>query len=246
MVTPKNLLTYLYSPSEAFTKTKTLTASIKRERKNLPSLCAESLTLPGIFMVLCSILVIGCYLVAAPHFAAAAERVPLKIAVLPFAIHSHWVDDSTIDSLESRLEREFHVPLNGTLHAVEYIGESESTAALDKVMATLRQTKRKVKLKEAMQPLAEELGADIVICPSVSQFYEYTSMAWEGLVLHSCASLELIGYERFTGQPFAKRATRRYNDTLSTWGQASYLAKDCLESMLAELSLKQKISKYIY
>lgn len=57
--------------------------------------------------------------------AAAAERQPLRVAQYPLVVQSSWQEPGleVTDELEGQIDRALHVPLNGTLHRVEYLPE---------------------------------------------------------------------------------------------------------------------------
>ena len=178
----------------------------------------------------------------------AAERVPLRVARLPLMVQSWQVPDrDTMKDLETKVDRALHVPLNGTLHAVEYLPAAECERALENVMTELRGANRKAKLKDAMKPLAEMLRADLVVCPVLRSYSQYTTLSWSwnhGPILHSTASVELAGYERATDQVFDKKFSKSFTDESSAWGSASALAKDCMDHVIEEAGLRERISKW--
>ena len=180
--------------------------------------------------------------------AFAAERVPLRVARIPLILQGWQVpSEETLDALETKLDRALHVPLNETLHAIEYLPETECENALNDVMAELQRTNRKAKLKDAMKPLAEKLQADIVICPLLKRYDQYTTMGghWNrGLILHSTASIELAGYERATDQVFDKKFGKSYHDDYSSWGTASALAKECMDHVIEEAKIHDMTAKW--
>ena len=108
---------------------------------------------------LCLIMV----LLLVPQAAAAAERVPLRIARLPVQVRCNTADAEAVNRIEIRLDQIMHVPLNGTLQAVKEIPGAQVAAAMDEVMAQLRQMHPRVKWQDAMKPLADKLQADLVV-----------------------------------------------------------------------------------
>ena len=89
----------------------------------------------------------------------AAERTPLRVAQFPLLIHSYMTPTQDVhDRLEKLVDRSLHVPLNGTLKAVQYIPEKECWAALEDAR---NEAVGKVKLKDLMRPVAEKLKADL-------------------------------------------------------------------------------------
>jgi hypothetical protein len=80
-----------------------------------------------------------------------------------------------------------HVPLNDTLQVVKEIPGAQVEAALDEVLAQLQQTHKRVKLQDAMKPLADKLQADLVVCPVLNNYEQWTEMSW-GWNIHSCCT----------------------------------------------------------
>ena len=192
--------------------------------------------------VFLSLLIFTC----SPVFAA--ERVPLRVARIPLILQGWQIpDDATLNALETKLDRALHVPLNGTLHAMEYLPETECENALDNILTELRKTNRKAKLKDAMKPLAEKLEADNVVCPVLRRYDQYTGIGWawnRGLMLHSTASVELAGYERATDRVFDKKFGKSYHDDYSSWGTASALSKECMDHVIQEANLHDMTAKW--
>ena len=178
----------------------------------------------------------------------AEVRAPLRIARIPIILQGWQVPDAdTLAALETKLDRALHIPLNDTLHAMEYLPEAECMAALEQVMSDLRQRNRRVKLKDAMKPLAEVLRADIVVCPVLRDYWQYTGMSWNwnrGLILHSAASVELAGYERATDRVFDKEYDKSYHSDYSSWGTADALAGECMDHVIQEAGLHDMTAKW--
>lgn len=173
--------------------------------------------------------------------AQAAERTPLRVARLPLVIRSYMQPDAkTIERLETKIDRALHVPLNDVLNAVEFLPEGECEEAFADVFAELKKNKRKAKLKEAMQPLAEQLNADIVVCPVLTDFDERIYMGgWDmGLRIDSNAGVEIAGYDKRTGETFDKSRYRHYHDDYGTRGMAAYLAEECMDRAIDDAKLR--------
>ncbi len=187
-------------------------------------------------------------LIMLPSFVSAEERAPIRVARIPIIVQDGYVpDNDTLEALETKLDRALHIPLNDTLHAVEYLPEKECEAALAGILTEMNRTSRKVKLKDAMKPLAEKLQADIVICPVLEHYYQYSYASWNwnhGTILHSSAAIELTGYERATDQVFRKSFSKSYHDDYSSWGAASTLAKECMDHVIQETGIHSMITKW--
>ena len=178
---------------------------------------------------------------------ASAEEHLARIARIPIILQTSQIPDrETMASLETKLDRALHIPLNNTLQVAEYLPEAECVAALDSVLAEMEKTGRKVKLKDAMKPLADKLQADIVVCPVLLRYgqYRYISINWDhGTIICSTASVELTGYERATDQVFHKKFGKSFRDEYSPWGTADALANECMDHVIDETGIHGMITK---
>ena len=175
---------------------------------------------------------------------------PLRLARVPLIVRSSYAGADVQEMLEDRLDLALHVPLNDTMHYVEELPQSEVEEALQDVLADLSQGKKRVKIKDAMQPLAEKLDADLVVCPVLTDYYEIVFYGgWDGwnsgdtIRLESFAGLELNGYDRAEDKNFSKATSRFYHDSYSSYGRASYLAKDALESLIQETDVNRRVTR---
>ena len=141
----------------------------------------------------------------------------LRLARVPLIVRSSYADDEVENLLEDRLDRALHVPLNDTMHYVEELPASDVEAALDEVLADLKKEKRRVRMKDAMQLLAEKLDADLVVCPVLTDYREiifYGGGGWDwdsvadSMILESRVGLELDGYDRTTQENFSEATSR--------------------------------------
>ncbi len=126
------------------------------------------------YLILCALLSLFLCLISSVAFAATNEPPkPLRLARVPLVVRAYSADAEVEDIIENRLDLALHVPLNDTMHYVEEIPQSEVESALNDVLADLKTKHRRVKMKDAMQPLAEKLDADLVVCPVLTTYYEY-------------------------------------------------------------------------
>jgi len=180
--------------------------------------------------------------------AMAADRVPLRVARVPIVLQGGRIpEDETIDALETRLDRALHVPLNQTLHAVEYLPEAECERVLRAVWEERKKTNGRASLEEVMQIWAETLEADIAVCPVLTEYDEYSYFGWSwrrGTFLSSRARIVLYGYDRSSGKPFQKSWGRNYHGESSTQGSASVLALECMDKVIADAGLREMISRW--
>lgn len=182
-----------------------------------------------------------------PTVEAAEEHSLARMARIPIILQSARIpDEETMASLETKLDRALHIPLNNTLPVAEYIPEAECVAALESILAEMERSGRRAKLKDAMKPLADRLQADIVVCPVLERYdqYSYMSFSWHrDTVIYSTAAIELSGYERATDQVFHKKYGKSYNDEYSSWGTAETLANECMDHVIDEAGLRTMVSK---
>lgn len=182
-----------------------------------------------------------------PAAEAAEEHSLARIARLPIILQTSQIPDrETMESLETKLDRALHIPLNKTLQVAEYLPEAECEAALKSVLAEMERTGKRVKLKDAMKPLADKLQADIVVCPVLTSYnqYSYISFNWNhGNIICSTASVELAGYERASDQAFHKEFGKSFRDEYSPWGTADALANECMDHVIEETGLHSMVTK---
>ena len=178
----------------------------------------------------------------------------LRLARVPLIARSSYADDEVDNLLEDRLDRALHVPLNDTMHYVEELPASDVEAALDEVLADLKKEKRRVRMKDAMQLLAEKLDADLVVCPVLTDYREiifYGGGGWDwdsvadSMILESRVGLELDGYDRTTQENFSEATSRFYHEGYAPRGRASVLAKDALESLIAETDINERVMRTV-
>lgn len=170
-----------------------------------------------------------------------AEKLPVRIARLPIIFQGAQPDAETCVDLEMKFARAIHIPLNGSLKVAEYLPPVESAQVLNELWQSMRARNKKVKIQEAMRPLAEKLDADLIICPILRRYNQNVSMGGYETYLSSDVSAELIIYDRRTDELVDKKTSRMYHDTMSGFGTASFLAKDCFDKLIDRTKLRQTI-----
>ena len=204
------------------------------------------------YLMLCALLSLFLCLLSSVAFAATNEPPkPLRLARVPLVIRAYSADAEVEDIIENRLDLALHVPLNDTMHYVEEIPQSEVEAALNDVLADLKTKHRRVKMKDAMQPLAEKLDADLVVCPVLTTYYEYIyygggGWSWDShdsMILDSGASVELDGYDRIAQENFSRSASRYYHEGFHPTGRACMLAKDALETLISAMDINKRVMR---
>ena len=179
--------------------------------------------------------------------ADAAERTPLRIARLPLLVQCRTVGDASVDRIETQLDRAMHVPLNGTLQVVQEIPESQVETALDEVLTQLHQSNQRVKLQDAMKPLADKLQADLVVCPVLNDYEQWTEISWNWKhadLLHSYVAMEIAGYDRSSDETFHKSASRFFHDEYSPTGLADTLSIECVDELIQSTELRKRVNAW--
>ena len=204
------------------------------------------------YLILCALLSLFLCLISSVAFAATNEPPkPLRLARVPLVVRAYSADAEVEDIIENRLDLALHVPLNDTMHYVEEIPQSEVESALNDVLADLKTKHRRVKMKDAMQPLAEKLDADLVVCPVLTTYYEYIyygggGWSWDShdsMILDSGASVELDGYDRIAQENFSQSASRYYHEGFHPTGRACMLAKDALETLISAMDINKRVMR---
>ena len=106
----------------------------------------------------------------------------------------------------------------------------------------MRGENKKARLQDAMRPLAQNLDADIIICPILHSYSQHVeNFASFETYLQSYVKVELIVYDRRTDNLVDKKAAQMYHDVVSTTGTADYLAKICFDKVIDETKLRELI-----
>ena len=177
-------------------------------------------------------------------FAATASAQPVRIARLPIIFQSTIPDEETRAELETKITRAIHIPLNGTLQLAEYLPPDESARALDDLWQNISAQNKKANLSDAMRPLAQELDADLIVCPVLKKYSQYVTMGfgWNSeTYIVSQAAAELIVYDRRSDELTVKKNSQIYNDVYSLRGTASALSKICFDKIIESSGLRQII-----
>lgn len=173
---------------------------------------------------------------------AEAANKPVRVARLPILFNHRQPDKEALAFLETKISRAVIIPLNGTLKLANYLEPEKSAFELNNIWQKMRAQNRKLKLAETIRPLADKLNADIVICPILLHYSEFSIQAGPNFETRhvSNVSAELIVYDRRTDEFIDKKTSRSYNDSASPYGKASYLAADCFDRLITETKLKRK------
>ena len=196
------------------------------------------------FLLFCFILLAGMFSFAR---AEAANREALKIARMPLLVASSFSPHAdAVDRLEQRLDQALHIPLNSTLHAVEYLDESDVKDAYD---AARESAGRRARYKALAKPMAEMLKADIVVLPVLTDYasYQRIGWGWDGdIIRYSRAAVTLVVYDRKRDETMEKRAFRVYDDAYSPRGDVDVLAAACMDQVIREADLHKMLTDEVF
>ena len=191
--------------------------------------------------------VLLCLIVSTP---AAEARTPLRLARLPVIIETAYAPQGADEVIETQMDRALHVPLNGTLHAVEEIDTAQAEQALREALAELRTQGKHVRYKDAMPLVAEKLDADLVVCPVLTDCREYVYYGGCGpfdcmdeTCLESTVALEIDGYDSAEQKNISKSTRRFYRDAYSTQGTALALTEDAASALVRETDLNARVMR---
>ncbi|MBR3747285.1 MAG: hypothetical protein IKN27_10050, partial [Selenomonadaceae bacterium] len=170
-----------------------------------------------------------------------SAQAPVRIARLPIIFRSRQPDIQTRIDLEVKLARAVHIPMNGTLKVAEYVPPADAAKVLGDIWQSMRTVDKKAKIQDAMRPLAEDIDADIIVCPILLSYNQNYSGAFtaDETYLSSNVRAELIVYDKRTDNLVDKKFSRMYHDMMSNFGTASFLAKECFDRLIDETKLRQ-------
>ena len=175
--------------------------------------------------------------------AQVSAQAPVRIARLPIIFRSRQPDIQTRIDLEVKLARAVHIPMNGTLKVAEYITPVDAAKVLGDIWQAMRTVNKKAKIQDAMRPLAEELDADLIVCPILLNYNETVGGAFTAseTYLDSQVRAQLVIYDRRSDSLVDKKTSRMYHDAMSRFGTAAFLATECFDRLIAETKLRETI-----
>ena len=164
------------------------------------------------------------------------QRQTKRVAIIPLIDRTGgWLSKRGAARLMDRMDREFHIPLNETMHWVEFINEDEAAKALDEALSSQG---KKAKPEIAARDAAQTLDADLVLFLVVHQCYQhifYGGWRWDGeTYIESAASLTVFGYDRIHGRLIRVPASRFERTEYHPSYEAEELAADALDEALRE------------
>ena len=173
----------------------------------------------------------------------ALAKKPVKIARLPIIVQQNQLDKETSTTLEMKFARAVKIPLNQTLKAAEYLPPRESSQALNQIWQSMYAKDRNAKISDAIKIFADEMDADLVICPILHHYSQRTSPVHFSFETHlsSNVSAELIVYDKRDKNLIDEKFSRHFDDHYNRFGTASYLAGECFDKLIEKTELRKII-----
>ncbi len=164
------------------------------------------------------------------------QRKTKRIAIIPLIDRTGgWLSKSGAARLMDRMDREFHIPLNETMHWVEFINEDEAAKVLNEALSAQG---KKAKPEIAARDAAQILDADLVLFMVMEQCYQhiyYGGWRWDGETwIESVVSLTVYGYDRIHDRLIRVPASRFERTDYHPSYEAEELAMDALDEALRE------------
>ena len=164
------------------------------------------------------------------------QRQTKRVAIIPLIDRTGgWLSKAGAARLMDRMDREFHIPLNETMHWVEFINEDEASKALGEALSAQG---KKAKPEIAARDAAQILDADLVLFMVMEQCYQrmfYGGWRWDGeTYIESSASLTVYGYDRRHDRLIRVPASRFERTDYHPAYEAEELAMDALDEALRE------------
>ncbi len=174
--------------------------------------------------------------------APAPVRRELRVALVPLIDNTGGqLTKSAAQRLMDRMDRELYVPLNDTMHWVEYLNEDEAAAAIREAMAAGH---GKPRPEMAAREAAKALDADLVLFLVMEHFHQFIfhSFSWAGeTYIDSAAALTVYGYDARHDRPIKASASRfERTDYLPSY-EAEELAMEALEEALRTARAKDAV-----
>ena len=178
----------------------------------------------------------------APPARTEAARQTKRVAMIPLIDRTDgWLSRSGAERLTDRMDRELHIPLNETMHWVEFLDEDETAAAIREAMAAQG---NKAKPELAARDAAQKLGADLVLFLVVEHLHQfiYHGFGWErDMYIESSARLVVYGYDARHDRLIKAPAWRSERTAYHPSCEAEELAAEALEEALREARAKEAI-----
>ncbi|MBP5200469.1 MAG: hypothetical protein J6Z82_07450 [Schwartzia sp.] len=165
-----------------------------------------------------------------------------RVAMIPLIDNTGgWLTRRAAERLMNRMDRELHIPLNDSMHWVEFLNEDEATEAFREA---LKAQGKKARPELAARDAAKALDADLVLLLVVEQFYQriLPSFGWDWeTYIESSARLVVYGYDARHDRLIKAPGWRFERTTYHPSYEAEELAAEALDEALGEARPKDAI-----
>lgn len=171
----------------------------------------------------------------------------LRAVQLPLIITPNAnVSVDTIKQIEVKISRAMFVPATENIQSIEYIPSYQSREALKKVMNNINGVNTGTKLMRAMEPLAEKLDADFIVCTIVHESkQEPEGLGGFGGRIKSDVAVDMILYDRLIDELLIKRSVKNYNNDFNVLAMSDALTIECVMNLIDELKIKNRLLKHL-
>ena len=165
---------------------------------------------------------------------------PVRIARLPIIMAQNInVDKSTLSTLDMKISRNLIVP--GDKNAAEYIPTTLSTAAFRDIWIKIYRENQRANPAEAIKKLASAVNSDVVIGTILYKFNQDPQNPNINSHLKSEAAVAMIIYDKRNDEIISEHYQLDYNDNYNVSGTADSLSQDCLNVILNNIKLREKV-----
>ena len=165
---------------------------------------------------------------------------PVRIERLPIIMAQNInVDKSTLSTLDMKISRNLIVP--GDKNAAEYIPTTLSTAAFRDIWIKIYRENQRANPAEAIKKLASAVNSDVVIGTILYKFNQDPQNPNINSHLKSEAAVAMIIYDKRNDEIISEHYQLDYNDNYNVSGTADSLSQDCLNVILNNIKLREKV-----
>ena len=177
--------------------------------------------------------------------ASAEGKQDVRIAVLPLQMADGvQLGDGVRDKLDTAFQRSVDAAAGSQRSFVTYVPKDES---MDVYREILNRVEGNDDPAIVLKPLAIVVDADLVLQPELLAWQQKDYLALNQartqslMYTASVAAIRVTGYDRKRNKIFTRTETRTYDYEQSNIGEASYLARKCMDKALKDAELSVRI-----
>lgn len=179
--------------------------------------------------------------------ASAAGKQDVRIAVLPLRLAENLeLAPGAYEELDAAFRRSVDEAVKKQRSLIAYVPQDESREVYEAIVNRVEGNDDPMVV---LEPLAYVLEADIVLQPEliIYQQKDYLTLnqsrTESKMYTASVAGICLIGYDAAEQKLFTKTETRLYDYEQANVGQASYLARKCMDQALKDTKIKERVAE---